>query len=69
MALVTEEQVVKVLQQYNPWWRNSNLIKEQSKPQKRFAYYEAMKVIFHPSIRRFTVLSGARRVEKTTIAL
>jgi hypothetical protein len=39
MALVTEEQVVKVLQQYNPWWRNRDAIKEQSKPQKRFAYW------------------------------
>jgi hypothetical protein len=45
MALVSEEQVVKVLQQYNPWWKTPNAIKEQSKPQKRFAYDEAMKAI------------------------
>lgn len=67
MALVTNEQVIKVLRQYNPWWRNPAEIKEESKPQKRVAYYEAMKIIRHKTVRRFAVLSGARRVGKTTI--
>ena len=67
MAIVNEEQIIKVLRQYNPWWRNSAAIKEESRPQKRLAYYEALKMIQHKSIRRFTVLSGARRVGKTTI--
>ncbi|MBR3768277.1 MAG: ATP-binding protein [Clostridia bacterium] len=67
MAIVSDEQVIKVLRQYNPWWRNSAAAKEESKPQKRLAYYEALKMIKHKSIRRFAVLSGARRVGKTTI--
>ncbi len=67
MVLVSEEQVIKALQQYNSWWRNPKEIKEQSKPQKRFAFYESMKAINHPSIKRFVVLTGARRVGKTTI--
>ncbi|MDR1677087.1 MAG: AAA family ATPase, partial [Deltaproteobacteria bacterium] len=67
MAFVTNEQVIKVLRQYNPWWRNPSEIKEGSKPQKRVAYYEAMKSMRHKSLRRFAVLSGARRVGKTTI--
>lgn len=67
MAIVSNEQVIKVLRQYNPWWRNPSAIKEESKPQKRLAYYEAMKIIKHKTIRRFAVLSGARRVGKTTI--
>lgn len=67
MALVTNEQVIKVLRQYNPWWRNPAEIKEESKPQKRVAYYEAMKIMRHKTLRRFAVLSGARRVGKTTI--
>ena len=53
MAIVNDEQVMKVLRQYNPWWRIPSAIKEESKPQK--------------SIRRFAVLSGMRRVGKTTI--
>lgn len=67
MAIVSEEQVVKVLRQYNPWWRTPNAIREEAKPQKRLAYYEALKMLTHKSIRRFAVLSGARRVGKTTI--
>lgn len=67
MAIVSDEQVIKVLRRYNPWWRNPSAIKEDSKPQKRFAYYEALKMMKHKTLRRFAVLSGARRVGKTTI--
>lgn len=67
MAIVSEEQVIKVLRQYNPWWRNPLSVKEESRPQKRIAYHEALRIIKHGSIRRFAVLSGARRVGKTTI--
>lgn len=57
----------KVLRQYNPWWRSPSVIKKESKPQKRLAYYEALRMIKHKTIRRFAVLSGARRVGKSTI--
>lgn len=67
MAIISNEQVIKVLRQYNPWWRMPSSIKEESKPQKRLAYYEALKMLKHNSIRRFVVLSGVRRVGKTTI--
>lgn len=67
MTIVSDEQVIKVLQQYNPWWRKDSAIKEESKPQKRLAYYEALKILKHNSIRRFVLLSGVRRVGKTTI--
>ena len=56
MALVTDEQVIKVLRQYNPWWRNPSAIKEESKPQKRLAYYEALRMIKHKTVRRFAFL-------------
>ena len=67
MAIVSDKQVIKVLQQYNPWWRKPLSIKEESKTQKRLAYYEALKILMHKTIRRFVILSGARRVGKTTI--
>lgn len=67
MAIVNDEQVIKVLRQYNPWWRTPSAIKEESKPHKRLAYYEALKILMHKTIRRFAVLSGMRRVGKTTI--
>ncbi len=67
MAIVSEEKIIKVLWQYNPWWRAPSAIKEDAKPQKRLAYYEVLRMLKHPSIRRFIVLSGVRRVGKTTI--
>ena len=37
------------------------------KPIKRFAWYEAMKIFTHTDLRRHVILSGARRVGKTTL--
>ena len=67
MAIVSETQIIKVLQKYNPWWRDTGAIYKETKPQKRVAFFEAMKILDHPAIRRFPVLSGARRVGKSTI--
>lgn len=67
MAIVRDEQVIKVMRQYNPWWRGMSADIAESKPQKRLAFYEALKIIKHKTMRRFAVLSGARRVGKTTI--
>lgn len=47
---LSNEQVIKVLRQYNPWWRTLSAIKEESKPQKWLAYYEVLKVLKHTSI-------------------
>ncbi len=67
MAMIDNEQIIKMLRQYNPWWRNPSQIKEESKPHKRLAYYEAVKMIKNETLRRFVILSGARRVGKTTV--
>ena len=67
MAIVTPENILKLLYSYNPWWRDGALPKEYSRPIKRFAFNEASKVLLHPDLKRYVVLSGARRVGKTTI--
>ena len=67
MGLITEAKLIAVLQTYNPWWKNPELIHPLSRPQKRIVFYNAMKIIEHTTIRRFVVLSGARRVGKTTV--
>lgn len=67
MVIVSDEQLMKVLRQYNPWWRSAEAAGSESKPQKRVAYYEAVRMMEHKTLRRFVVLSGARRVGKTTI--
>lgn len=67
MAMLTNEQIIKALHKYNPWWNNPYSIIAESKPQKRLAFYEAIRMLKHKTLRRFVVLSGARRVGKTTI--
>ena len=45
MAIVNDEQVMKVLRQYNPWWRTPSAIKEESKlesAENALSIYEAM---------------------------
>jgi len=67
MAIVNEGQIIRALQKYNRWWRSVDAISAETKPQKRVAFFEAMKILDHPTIRRFPILSGARRVGKSTI--
>ncbi|MFZ5626125.1 MAG: ATP-binding protein, partial [Bacillota bacterium] len=67
MPIATSENILKLLYSYNPWWRDGILPKEFIKPMKRLAYYEAMKLFTHPDLRRHVILSGARRVGKTTL--
>ena len=45
MAIVTEEQVIKVMRQYNPWWKNPAAINEESRPYKRVAFYNAVDIL------------------------
>ncbi|HYE81670.1 MAG TPA: ATP-binding protein [Clostridia bacterium] len=65
--MFTDEKLLNLLIQYNPWWKGIPLSDKNAPPQHRFAFYEAKKLLRHPSLRRFVILSGARRVGKTTI--
>lgn len=67
MAITTKEGILKVLTAYNPWWKTGAINLKLSKPYKRFAFYEAMKRLNQADIRRTVVLTGTRRVGKTTI--
>lgn len=67
MAIFDEEQVLKILNAYNPWWKKSQIPSDYLKEMKRTAYFEAERIITNKSVRRFIILSGARRVGKTTI--
>ena len=50
-----------------PWWKTGVVNPKLSKTYKRFAFYEAMKRLNQTDIRRTVVLTGTRRVGKTTI--
>lgn len=67
MAITTRENILKVLRAFNPWWISGNVNKAFVKEYRRFAYYEAMKRIKDEKVRRNVVLTGTRRVGKTTI--
>lgn len=67
MAIVERNGILRVLTAYNPWWKTGVVNPAFSKTYKRFAYYEAMKQMDQAEIRRSVVLTGARRVGKTTI--
>ncbi len=67
MSIINNESLLKVLLSYNQWWNTKEVNPMFLKSYKRFAYYEAVKRMQNKSIRRAVVLSGTRRVGKTTI--
>lgn len=67
MAITTKDGILKVLTAFNPWWKTGVVSPQFSKSYKRFAFYEAMNRLQQTSLRRTVVLTGTRRVGKTTI--
>lgn len=67
MAITTKEGILKVLSAYNPWWKTGTVNKQLAKTYKRLAFYDAMRLLDEQQIRRTVVLTGTRRVGKTTI--
>ncbi|RCX15641.1 hypothetical protein DFP94_11489 [Fontibacillus phaseoli] len=65
--LITDESVLQVLRGYNKWWETEKVPDDFAKPVKRFAYYEAKQSFEHTTIRRHVILTGPRRVGKSTI--
>ena len=67
MSITSKERIMKVLGAYNPWWKTGTTAASLTKTYKRFAYYDALKRLEETGIRRTPVLTGPRRVGKTTI--
>lgn len=67
MAITTKDGILKVLSAFNPWWKTGIVNPQFSKSYKRFAFYEAMNRLTQPNLRRTVMLTGTRRVGKTTI--
>lgn len=67
MAITSKDGILKVLSAYNPWWKTGMVNQKMAKAYKRFAFYEAMKRLDQENLRRTVVLTGTRRVGKTTI--
>jgi len=67
MPITSKEGILKVLAAFNPWWKTGSIHPNFTKKYKRFAFYEAIKRLDQTDLRRTVVLTGARRVGKTTI--
>lgn len=67
MAIISKENLLKVLSSFNPWWKTGIVNPRLAKSYKRFSYYEAMQILQDKNIRRTVILTGTRRVGKTTI--
>lgn len=67
MSITSPENILRVLMAFNSWWNTGVMPQQFRKNFKRFGYFEAQKFLRHPDIRRSVILTGARRVGKTTI--
>lgn len=67
MPIIGKDAILKVLTGYNPWWKTGQVDQRLSKAYKRFAFFEGMQWLEQQSLRRSVILTGARRVGKTTI--
>ena len=68
MSIFTEEQILELLRQSNPWWQDGRMTRDLPTIY-RAAYREVLDTVTAGDVRRFAVLSGARRVGKTTVLL
>lgn len=57
-------EVLRVLHGYNPWWQGAPF---QSRPFKRLAFHACKAYLQEESLQRAVLLSGPRRVGKSTI--
>lgn len=66
MAVVSRENILSILMNYNQWWQSGIVPKGFLKDFKRSGYYSCRKIL-KSDLRRIVVMSGARRTGKTTI--
>jgi hypothetical protein len=64
MAFYDQKEVLSVLQGFNPWWSGT---KVNAPPFRRLAFHACLEFLLQEKVRRAVLLSGPRRVGKTTI--
>jgi Predicted ATPase (AAA+ superfamily) len=64
---IEDTQILQVLRGYNPWWATKQVPASFAPPVKRLAFYEIVSLLNRNDLHRTIILSGARRVGKTTI--
>ncbi len=66
MAVFSEADVLMLMRIQNPWWETGKPEKQREGTFHRGEYYLCTRTLFH-SLRRFPVMTGMRRVGKSTI--
>jgi predicted AAA+ superfamily ATPase len=64
---ITKADLIPILAQFNPWWRNESI--SDLPTWKRAAFNELLNWVVNPPALRAVMLSGARQVGKTTLIL
>ena len=64
MAFYDQKEVLSVLQGFNPWWSGATV---NAPPFRRLAFHACLEFLRQEKVRRAVLLSGPRRVGKTTI--
>lgn len=62
--MITDDEILRILHTYNPWWVQKPIPESRLKPFKRYEYENIIKKI---NTEPITALVGARRVGKTTL--
>jgi len=65
MVIVEKNELFSVMREFNPWWETGAV--PDSLPWKRSAFAELRDWIIDPPSRRAVLVTGARRVGKTTL--
>lgn len=65
--MVSDEDVLRVLRAFNPWWSTGEVPPGLAPPVRRAAFRTVRDRLSRPSWRRALILEGPRRVGKTTI--
>jgi predicted AAA+ superfamily ATPase len=64
---IVKDELLKVLSQFNPWWRGEGV--PDLAPWQRACFRELFNWVYTPPAPRAVLLSGARQVGKTTLLL
>ncbi len=67
VAFVDDDEILRVMRGYNPWWLAGAIPAEAVKTVRRMAFHEVADWLWRRRVQRAVLLTGARRVGKTTI--
>ncbi len=62
--MTSTQEVREILELLNPWWKESSINQELAKPHKRHIFHKLIELMDY---RQIVILSGLRRVGKTTL--